>query len=87
MKLNPEKYNRKVTLSWTVYGGSKMEHIEEFEEVKCVGCGKEYTNDELTQENGIRIVAHVHEVNGKLSKDIQEQFNKLQKTAFKGSKI
>lgn len=86
MKLNPEKYNRKITLSCPVCGGSEMEHTEELEDVKCAGCGKEFTNDELIQENGVSIESHVNEVKEELSKDIQKQFNEILKKAFKGNK-
>ncbi|WP_445923096.1 ECs_2282 family putative zinc-binding protein, partial [Klebsiella pneumoniae] len=55
MKLNPEKYNRKITLLCPVCGNSEMEHAEDSEIVKCIGCGKILTNDELIQENGVSI--------------------------------
>ncbi len=63
-----------------------MEHTEELEDVKCLGCGKKFTNDELIQENGVSIDSHVNEVKEELSKDIQKQFNDILKNAFKGSK-
>ena len=86
MKLNPEKYNRKITLLCPVCGSSEMEHAEDSEIVKCIGCGKELTNDELIQENGVSIDAHVNEVKEELTKDIEKQFNDMLKKAFKGSK-
>lgn len=63
-----------------------MEHAEYSETVKCIGCGKIFTNDELIQENGVSIDAHVNEVKEELTKDIQKQFNDILKKAFKGSK-
>ncbi|HDW0921670.1 TPA: hypothetical protein RK080_005116, partial [Escherichia coli] len=54
--------------------------------VRCVGCGKEFTNDDLIQENGVSIDAHVDEIKEELTKDIQKQFNDMLKKAFKGSK-
>lgn len=63
-----------------------MEHAEDSEIVKCIGCGKILTNDELIQENGVSIDAHVNEVKEELTKDIQKQFNVILKKAFKGSK-
>lgn len=86
MKLNPEKYNRKFTLLCPVCGGVEMEHTEELEDVKCLGCGKKFINDELIQENGVSIDSHLNEVKEELSKDIQKQFNDILKNAFKGSK-
>lgn len=86
MKLNPEKYNRKITLLCPACGNSEMEHAEDSEIVKCIGCGKILTNDELIQENGVSIDAHVNEVKEELTKDIQKQFNDILKKAFKGSK-
>ncbi|HGO4357606.1 TPA: hypothetical protein MB816_005393, partial [Klebsiella pneumoniae] len=69
-----------------VCGNSEMEHAEDSEIVKCIGCGKILTNDELIQENGVSIDAHVNEVKEELTKDIQKQFNDILKKAFKGSK-
>ncbi|MEK9496001.1 hypothetical protein V2H77_05970 [Photorhabdus sp. P32] len=86
MKLNPEKYNRNITLLCPVCGNTEMEHSEEFEIVKCVGCGKELTKDELIQENGLSIDDHVDEIKKELTKDIQKQFNNMLKQAFKGNK-
>ncbi|ATZ93961.1 ECs_2282 family putative zinc-binding protein [Dickeya fangzhongdai] len=86
MKLNPEKYNRKITLLCPVCGNSEMEYVEESEIVKCVGCGKVFTNDELIQENGVSIDVYVDEIKEKLTKDIQRQFKDTLKKAFKGSK-
>ncbi len=63
-----------------------MEHTEELEDVKCLGCGKKFTNDELIQENGVSIDSHVNEVKEELPNDIQKQFNDILKNAFKGSK-
>ncbi|EHA4933825.1 hypothetical protein JLA54_004246 [Escherichia coli] len=86
MKLNPEKYNRNITLLCPVCGNTEMEPEEESEVVRCVGCGKEFTNDDLIQENGVSIDAHVDEIKEELTKDIQKQFNDMLKKAFKGSK-
>ena len=86
MKLNPEKYNRNITLLCPVCGNTEMEHEEESEVVRCVGGGKEFTNEELIQENGVSIDAHVDEIKEELTKDIQKQFNDMLKKAFKGSK-
>lgn len=63
-----------------------MEHTEDLEDVKCVGCGKEFTNHELIQENGVSIDAHVNEVKEELTKDIQKQFNDILKKVSKGNK-
>jgi len=86
MKLNPEKYNRNIALLCPVCGNTEMEYSDESEIVKCIGCGKELTKDELTQENGAAIEAHVDEIKKELTKDIQRQFNDMLKKAFKGNK-
>ncbi|EBF7359499.1 hypothetical protein OFY73_004777 [Salmonella enterica] len=86
MKFNADKYNRKITLLCPVCGGSEMESIENSEIVKCVGCGNEFTNDELIQENGVGIDVHANEVKEELTKDIQKQFSDILTKAFKGNK-
>ncbi|MFP1736169.1 hypothetical protein ACLEEB_08315 [Lonsdalea quercina] len=78
--------NRNISLLCPVCGNTEMEHEEECEVVRCVGCGKEFTNDELIQENGGSIDAHVNEIKKELTKDIKKQFNDMPKKAFKGSK-
>ncbi|MGP2443845.1 ECs_2282 family putative zinc-binding protein [Pantoea ananatis] len=86
MNLNPEKYNRNITLLCPVCGNTEMEHEEGSEIVKCVGCGKEFTKDELIQENGVSIEANIDEIKKELKKDIEKQFKDILKNAFKGSK-
>ncbi|HFT1072041.1 ECs_2282 family putative zinc-binding protein [Klebsiella michiganensis] len=86
MRFNADKYNRKITLLCPVCGGSELECIENSEIVKCVGCGNEFTNDELIQENGVGIDAHANEVKEELAKDIQKQFSDILAKAFKGNK-
>ncbi|MCW1876312.1 hypothetical protein OMR58_17815 [Erwinia sp. INIA-01] len=86
MKLNPEKYDREITLLCPVCGNSEMEHDVDSEIVKCIGCGKELVCDELIQENGVSVDSYVNEVKEELTKDIQKQFNDMLKKAFKGSK-
>jgi len=86
MKLNPEKYNRNITLLCPVCGNTEMEYSDESEVVKCIGCGKELTKDELTQDNGAAIEAHLDEVKQELTKDLQKQFNDMLNSAFKGNK-
>lgn len=83
MKLNPEKYKRDIALLCPICGNSEMEHAEHSEIVKCTDCGKELTKDELIQENGASIDAHINEIKKELSRDIQKQFNDTLKKAFK----
>nr|WP_193904361.1 hypothetical protein [Citrobacter koseri] len=87
MKLNPEKYNRNITLLCPVCGNTEMEHKEESEVVRCVGCGKEFTNDELIQENGVSIDAHVDEIKEELTKDIQKSLTTCSKRHLREVRI
>lgn len=64
-----------------------MEHSDESDIIKCIGCGNELTKDELIQENGVSIEAHVDEVKKEITKDLQKQLHDMLKSAFKGSKI
>ena len=83
MKLNPEKYKRNISLLCPVCGNPEMEHAEDYEIVKCTDCGKELTKDELIQENGSSIDAHVNEIKKEVSKDIQKQLGDIFKKVFK----
>jgi len=86
MRLNPDKYNRTINLLCPVCGNTEMEYSDDADVVKCVGCGKELTKDELIQENGVSIDAHVDKIKNELTKDIQKEFENILKNAFKGSK-
>ncbi|QVA82462.1 hypothetical protein QS34_11510 [Salmonella enterica subsp. enterica serovar Senftenberg] len=87
MKLNPEKYNRNITLLCPVCGNTEMEHEEESEVVRCVGCGKEFTNDDLIQENGVSIDAHVDEIKEELTKIFKNSLMICSKRHLKEVKI
>lgn len=81
--MNPEKYKREIALLCPICGSSEMENSEESEMVKCTDCGKQFTKDELIQENGPNIDAHVNEIKKELSRDIQKQFKDILKKTFK----
>lgn len=83
MKLNPDKYKKEITLLCPVCGNSEMGNSEESEIVKCTDCGNELTKDELIQENGPSIDAHVNEIKKELTRDIQKQLKNLFKKSFK----
>lgn len=83
MKLDPEKYKRSVALLCPVCGNLEMEYAEDSEMVKCTDCGMELTKNELIQENGSSIDAHVNEIKKELSRDIQKQFSDIFKKTFK----
>ncbi|MGG6101254.1 ECs_2282 family putative zinc-binding protein [Pantoea allii] len=83
MQIKPEKYNRNIILLCPVCGNSEMEHVEESEIVRCIDCGKELTKDELIQENGASIDAHVNEIKKELTHDIEKQLKDMFKKAFK----
>ncbi|MEY8709170.1 ECs_2282 family putative zinc-binding protein [Mangrovibacter phragmitis] len=86
MKLNADKYERNVILLCPVCGNTDMEHFEDSEIVRCIGCGKEMNEDELIQENGVSLDSHLDEIKEELTKDIGKQFGEMLKDAFKGSK-
>ncbi len=61
MKLNPEKYNRNIpcyVLCAEIQRWNTRKSLKSLD----VGCRKEFTNDELIQENRVSIDAHVDEI-------------------------
>lgn len=86
MKINPKKYDRTIRLLCPICGNTEMEHSEESELIKCIGCGNEITKDSLIEENGESIDIHVDELKAEISKDVEKQLSDMLKKAFKGSK-
>lgn len=86
MNINPEKYERNITLLCPVCGNSEFEHFEGIDMVKCIGCGRVTDKDELIQENGVAIESQLDEIKNEINKDLHKELNKMLKDAFNGSK-
>lgn len=86
MNINPEKYERNITLLCPVCGNLEFEHSEGIDMVKCIGCGRVTDKDELIQENGVAIESQLDEIKNEINKDLHKELNKMLKDAFNGSK-
>lgn len=87
--LNPEKYNRSVSLHCPTCAGTDFEGADDEgrETVKCANCGREITRDDLVEENSELISEYVREIGDEVTKDIADEFTKTLKQAFKDSKF
>jgi len=88
--MNPEKYDRSVTLLCPTCGSSQFSQSAENEEdsalMKCASCGREITKDELIRENSENIAEHVDEIKEQVVKDVRSELQKSLAAAFKGNK-
>lgn len=87
--MDAEKYNRSVTLLCPTCGGDQFEFEgsdETVETAKCASCGREFTRDELIDENGENISEHVKEMGQEITKDFAKEMRDTLNRAFRGSK-
>lgn len=89
--MDPEKYNRSVTLLCPTCGSSQFSQSDENEPdtalVTCASCGRELTKAELIRENTENIDEHVKEIGEQVVEDLQHELKKSLAAAFKGSKF
>lgn len=88
--MNPEKYNRSVSLLCPTCGCSDFSYEEGADEtiqiMTCVSCEREFNKDELIQENSENIDEHLSEMKKEVVKDVADELRKSLKKAFSGSK-
>lgn len=79
------KSNRSATLLCATCGGDQfaLEGSDKTIELACcVDCGREFTKDELIEENGANINEHVKEMSKEIAQDMRDTLKK----AFQGNK-
>lgn len=81
--MNPERYNRSLTLICSTCGGQQFEYDEGDGPVRCTGCDRVFARDELIRENGEQIDAEVDAVKREVVSDLRDHLRK----ALKGSKF
>lgn len=88
--MNPEKYNRSVSLLCPTCGCSEFSYEEGSDEtieiMTCASCEREFNKDELIQENSENIEEHLSEMKEEVVKDVADELRKSLKKAFSGSK-
>jgi transcription initiation factor TFIIIB Brf1 subunit/transcription initiation factor TFIIB len=82
------KYERRVTLRCTTCGSDQFSYDDDDESgpVTCADCGRVTTKDELIEDNGPNIDAHVAEMGEEVMADAARELNKALRDAFKGNK-
>lgn len=88
--MDSEKYNRNVRVLCPTCGCSDFSYSEGSEEtiqvMACASCEREFTRDELLQENSENIQENLSEIKDEVLKDIAEELRKSLKKAFSGNK-
>jgi uncharacterized Zn finger protein (UPF0148 family) len=88
--MNPEKYNRSISLLCPTCGCSDFSYEKGSDEtiqvMTCVSCEREFNKDELIQENSESIDEHLSEIKEEIVKDIADELRKSLKRAISGSK-
>jgi uncharacterized Zn finger protein (UPF0148 family) len=76
-------HSRSVTMHCPTCGGTQFEYDNEIEggPVKCIGCDRVFTREELIRENGEHIEVNVDEVKREIVSDLKDELRK----AFRGS--
>lgn len=83
-----DSYKKSVTLNCITCGDTDFEYNDDKTWIKCNRCEREYTGgyNELVELNQEHINSEVKNLTEEVTKDIQEDFNKMLKSAFKNSK-
>ncbi|WP_281954057.1 ECs_2282 family putative zinc-binding protein [Pseudophaeobacter arcticus] len=74
-----QDYSQSVSMQCSTCGGSDFEFEDDDSPVRCVGCGRIYTREELTHENGARIDSEVENMKTEIVADIRRDFSKMLK--------
>ena len=88
--MDSDKYSRNIELLCPTCGGSQFEHDDDIEndyaEVRCIGCDRKMTKEELIRENSESIDEHAHEIGREAVDDLAKEMKKELKKAFRGNK-
>lgn len=85
--MNLDNHSRTITLHCPTCAGTAFESDSpESHTVRCVGCDRVISRDELRRENEESIQAHLSEIKKEVSKAVADDLRKRLQNAFKGSK-
>lgn len=72
-----DDYSRSVSMQCSTCGGTDFEFEDESSPVRCAGCDRVFTHEELIRENGARIESEVEDVKAQIVADIRKDFSKM----------
>lgn len=88
--MNGDKYSRNIELRCPTCGGSQFEYGDDIDNdyanVRCIGCDRTMTKDELIQENAENINENAQEIGKEALDDLAKKMKRDLKKAFKGNK-
>lgn len=88
--MDPEKYNRSVSLLCPTCGCTQFSYDEGVDEaiqvMTCASCEREFNRDELIRENSENIDEHLSEIKKEVTKDLTAELRMSLKKAFSGNK-
>lgn len=88
--MNPDKYNRNISLLCPTCGCNDFSYKEGVDEaiqiMTCAYCEREFNKDELIQENSENIEEHLSEIKNEVTKDFANELRKTLKKSFSGNK-
>jgi hypothetical protein len=84
--MTDDKYGRYVELACPTCGGTQFEHGSDIEndtaQVRCIGCDRTFSKDELIAANAENIDGHVREVGSEIIKDLKKDLGRLFNRGF-----
>lgn len=70
-------YSRSVAMQCATCGGTNFEYEDENSPVRCVGCDRILSRDELIKENDPRVDQEIENIKTEFISDIKKDFKKL----------
>ena len=72
-------YNQSVSMICPTCGGADFSFEQENSPVRCIGCNRVFTRDELMRENGFQIDAAVDDMKKEIIADVTQDWHKMLK--------
>ena len=90
MAFNRDKYSKQITMSCPKCASTKFKFDPDVDEsirvYKCITCEREFTKDEIIQENAETINKNLSDLKKDVVKDVSKEIKKTLKDAFRDSK-
>lgn len=85
--MDSSKYDRAISLMCPTCGHKEFAYDESGDgPMRCTGCDREFSRDELIAENGEAISGEIEDLKAEVLKDMRNEMRDTLKNAFKGSK-